>query len=125
MERRVPWGHHLTAPAAVGGLPLGELRWPARGRCGHAVARVTRGGPAGRDMLLSWVPRARGSGGSHRVGEGGHIYLISCALLPLSFCIRRKKGLSLGRGERPWATLMAAACHMSPLGLAVALGVGG
>ena len=91
----------------------------------HVVHSPARDGPAGSEVLLAWVPHAGGLGGAHRVGEGGRIYSISCTLLPLSFCIGRKKGSSLGRGgEKPWATLTAVPHRTSHLGLAMALGVG-
>lgn len=37
----------------------------------HVVHSPARGGPAGSDVLLAWVPHAGGLGGAHRVGEGG------------------------------------------------------
>lgn len=83
-----PWEQQLSS--------LQGLRVPEEAAApAWDMVGTLQGGPAGSEGPLSW--RLRGSSPGR---GGGHIYLISCTLLPLSFCIGRKKGLSLGRGER-------------------------
>lgn len=60
-------------------------------------------------MLLAWVLRAGGSGGAHRVGEGGHIYWVSCTLLPWSFLHWKEERAEL-EGRRREAVGSAELC---------------
>lgn len=126
-----PWVRHNDSP-----VPTSAMVTPARGRmvvpcpaqvwAQHLMECTAQHGMVLLGATSCWLgsPMLRLRGSSQ--GWGGRcIYLISCTLLPLSFCIARKKGSSLGRGrEMLWAMPGTTPHCMSCLGLAMALGDG-